>query len=98
MLLHSFLLPLMKTTLLVLKLTLRLNNSNSNQAKNKGNAVVDVDVVMAMVMAMVTATAMVAHMLVALEVSDSSLELLMRAKEDVTEVKEVENGNSLLAK
>jgi len=82
----------------LIKLTLRLNNSNSNQAKNKGNAVVDVDVVMAMVMAMVTATAMVAHMLVALEVSDSSLELLMRAKEDVTEVKEVENGNSLLAK
>jgi len=89
MLLHSFLLPLMKTTLLVLKLTLRLNNNNS-QAKNKDNSVVVMDVVM------VTDTATVIHMLVALVVSDSSLELLMRAKEDATEVEEAKNGNSLL--
>jgi predicted ATP-binding protein involved in virulence len=76
----------------LIKLTLRLNNNNSSLAKNKGTAVVVVDVVMAM------DTATVARTVVALEVSDSSLELLMRAKEDVTEVKEVENGKSLLVK
>jgi hypothetical protein len=76
----------------LIKLTLRLNNNNSSLAKNKGTAVVVVDVVMAM------DTATVARTVVALEVSDSSLELLMRAKEDVTEVKEAENGKSLLVK
>jgi len=78
----------------LIKQTLRLSNNNSSQAKNKDNAVVVVDVVMAMATAMAT----VAHMLADLEVSDSSLGLLTRVKEDVTEVKEVENGKSLLAK
>ena len=94
MFLQALSLALTKMMPLLIKLTLRLSNNNSSQAKNKGNVLVVVD----MVMAMATVMATVAHMLVALEVSDNSLELLMRAKEDVSEVEEVENGKSSLSK